>query len=63
MYEILEKDLPPGYHINHPVLTTLSTPYEHHDDTLSHLCINWSIDDASNKVEVIDGLEGRTDDM
>ena len=36
---------------------------EHHDDTLSHLCINWSMDDTSNKVEVIDGLEGRTDDM
>ncbi|XP_076108271.1 adenosine deaminase domain-containing protein 1-like isoform X2 [Mytilus galloprovincialis] len=60
VYDVLENDLPDGYHINHPTLTTLSTPYQHHDETLTHLCMNWSVED---EVEVIDGLEGRTDDI
>lgn len=60
VYDVLQKELPAGYLINHPVLTTLSKPYEHHDETLSHLCMNWSLED---EVEVVDAIEGRTDDM
>lgn len=60
VYDVLQTQLPPGYHINHPVLTTLSKPYEHHDETLSHLSMNWLLGDD---LEVIDAIEGRTDDV
>ena len=59
VYDILQESLPPGFRINHPVLSTPNFPFTVGGNNHTSLCLNWSLGDE--KVEIVNGFSGRTD--
>lgn len=60
LYSILNSYLPPPYHINHPLLSTVTIGIEEMEGSTTPYSLNWS--DGDEKPELVNGYTGKVTD-